>query len=60
MIGPEAFAQATDATLGTAVDARIEAAIHAGDSLDVLLVLLTFHAGLIQPAVVKRFGLETG
>jgi hypothetical protein len=60
MTGPEAFAQATDPTLTAAVETRIEAAIQAGDSLDARLVLLTLHAGLIQPAVVARFGLEAG
>ncbi len=60
MTGPETFAQATDATLTAAVEARIEAAIQSGDSLDARLVLLTLHAGLTQPEVVARFGLETG
>lgn len=58
LTGPEAFALATDPTLAATVEARIEAAIQAGDSFDARLVLLTLHAGLTQPAVVKRFGLE--
>lgn len=60
MVGPEAFAEATDAALTQSVEARIEAATLAGDSLDARLVLLTLHAGLTQPVVVARFGLEAG
>lgn len=60
MVGPEAFTEATDAALTQSVEARIEAATLAGDSLDARLVLLTLHAGLTQPVVVARFGLEDG
>jgi hypothetical protein len=35
----------------------VEAALEAGDSLDARLILLTLHAGVIQPSVVDRFGL---
>ena len=58
MIGAEAFAGANGEPLGREVERRIEAALEAGDSLDAQLVLLTLHAGVIQPSVVERFGLS--
>jgi hypothetical protein len=42
-----------------AVERRIEAALQTGESLDAQLVLLTLHAGVIQPSVVQAYGLET-
>jgi hypothetical protein len=56
-LGGEAFAEANDARLTRAVEARVEAATEAGDSLDARLVLLTLHASVIQPEVVERHGL---
>ncbi|MEZ5904663.1 MAG: hypothetical protein R3C69_06015 [Geminicoccaceae bacterium] len=58
--GPEAFTQATDATLKTAVESRIEAAIRAGDSLDAHRPSSLLHAGLTQPEVVARSEPEAG
>lgn len=58
MIGAEGFAGANDAPLAQAVETRIEAALEAGDSSDARLVLLTLHAGVIQPSVVAHYGLE--
>jgi hypothetical protein len=60
MLGPELFARANGADLTALTERRIEAALEAGDTLDAQLVLLTMHAGTIQPDVVMRFGLETG
>jgi hypothetical protein len=60
LIGASNFTAANDLASATAVEARIEAAIAHGDSLDARLVLLLLHAGLVQPAVVDRFGLEAG
>ena len=36
----------------------MEAAIEAGESLDARLILLLLHAGLLQPDVIQRYGLE--
>lgn len=58
LIGAAAFAGANSEAEALAVEARIEAALDAGDSLDAQLVLLTLHAKAIQPSVVERFGLE--
>ncbi len=41
------------------MDERLAAALDAGDNLDARVVLLTLHAGVIQPSVVGRYGLET-
>lgn len=60
MIVAEGFAVANDDALAAAVEARIEAAGEAGDSLDARLVLLLLHAGVVQPSIVRRFGLEVG
>lgn len=59
MIGAEAFAGANDNELAVAVERRIEAALDSGESLDAQLVLLTLHAGVIQPSVVRAYGLES-
>jgi hypothetical protein len=58
MIGAEGFAGAAGGDRALAVEARIEAALDTGDSLDARIILLTLHARTIQPSVVARFGLE--
>ena len=60
MIGADGFAGANDEALAAAVEARIEAAIATGDSLDARLLLLLLHAGVIQPSVIAHFALEVG
>ncbi len=60
MLGPQAFTEANGPELAAAVEARLEAALAAGDSLDARLVLLALYAGVIQPVVVERYGLEPG
>ena len=59
LMGPRAFTEANGPELTAAVEARLEAALAAGHSLDARLVLLALYAGVIQPAVVERYGLET-
>ena len=46
--------------LTEAVEMRLAAALDAGDNLDARVVLLTLHAGVIQPSVVERYGMEAG
>ena len=58
MIGASNFTAANDEALALAVEARLATAIDDGDSLDARIVLLLLHAGVIQPGVVSRFGLE--
>jgi hypothetical protein len=59
MIGAEAFAGANDIQLVRQVERRIEAALETGDSLDAQLILLTLHAGVIQPSIIQRYQLES-
>jgi len=60
MLGAQAFTVANDASLTQAVEARLATALEAGVSLDAQIVLLTLHAGVIQPSVVERYDLEAG
>ncbi len=46
--------------LTEAVEERLAGALETGDNLDARLVLLTLHAGVIEPSVVERYGLRTG
>jgi hypothetical protein len=58
MLGRQAFFHSNGQSLTDKVEARLAAALDAGDSLDARVVLLTLHAGVIQPSVVERYGLE--
>ncbi len=60
MLGAQGFTAANDRGRTGAVEARLEAALEAGDSLDARLVLLMLHAGVIQENVVARYRLEAG
>ena len=59
MLGPQGFTEANDLRLTEATEARLEAALEAGDSFDARLVLLALHAGVIQVQVVEFYQLET-
>jgi hypothetical protein len=58
MLGARGFIESNDLSVTEGVEARLAAALEAGDNLDAHLVLLTLHAGVIQPSVVERYGLE--
>ncbi len=60
MLGPQGFTEANGLGLTEATEARLEAALEAGDSLDARLVLLALHAGVIQVQLVERYQLEAG
>ncbi|MGY6569366.1 MAG: hypothetical protein JK586_10720 [Nocardiopsis sp. BM-2018] len=60
MLGPAALAASNPPELIDRTEARIERALEDGDSLDAQLVLLTLHAKVCQPAVIERYGLESG
>jgi hypothetical protein len=60
MLGPAHFAAAGELARLEATEARIEAAVRVGDSPDARLILLALHAGLLQPEVAERFGMEAG
>ncbi len=60
VLGAQGFTECNGPSLTEAVETRLAAAFEAGDSLDARVVLLTLHAGVIQPGVVDRYGLEAG
>jgi hypothetical protein len=60
VLGAQRFTEHNGPSLTEAVEARLAAALDDSDSLDARVVLLTLHAGVIQPDVVKRYGLEAG
>lgn len=60
MLGAQGFTAANDRDLTGVVEARLEAALEAGNNLDARLILLTLHAGVIQETVVARYRLEAG
>ena len=60
VLGAQGFTERNPSSLTEAVEVRLAAALEAGDSLDARVVLLTLHAGVIQPSVVARYSLETG
>ena len=60
LLGPDLFERANGPDALERAERRIEAALERGDGLDARIVLLAMHAGAIQPAVVERFGLESG
>jgi hypothetical protein len=59
MLGRDGFLDMTDHARTEAVEARIANALEVEDSLDARLVLLTLHAGVIQPSVVHAFDLQS-
>ncbi len=58
LLGHEGFADSTDPIAAQAADARVEAALEDGDTLDARLILLMLHAGLIAPEIADRIDLE--
>ena len=60
VLGAQGFTECNDPSLSEAVEGRLTAALEAGDNLDARVVLLTLHAGVIQPSVVERYGLGAG
>ncbi len=60
VLGAQGFTECNDPSLTEAVEVRLAAALDVGDNFDARVVLLTLHAGVIQPSVVERYGLEAG
>lgn len=58
VLGARGFIETNDLSVLESVEARLAAALEAGDNLDARLVLLTLHSGVIQASVVDRYGLE--
>jgi hypothetical protein len=59
IMGAGAFAAVDAPELAAEVERRIERALEFNSTLDAKLVLLTLHAGVIQPSVVDDFQLES-
>ena len=59
MLGHNQFIAGTTLAEAARAEARLDAAIAAGDSLDARLVLLALHAGVIAAEVAERFEVET-
>jgi len=60
ILGDQGFHEEKGGGAARLLEARLEAALGAGNSLDARLVLLTLHAGIIQGALVDRFDLKAG
>lgn len=58
LVGPGLFAEANGGEQVASAEARIEAALEAGEGMDADLILLALHAKLASPEVVERFGLS--
>lgn len=59
-LGDQGFEEEHGRGAARTLEARLEAALEAGDSLDARLILLALHAGIIQGALVDRFDLRAG
>jgi hypothetical protein len=60
MLGPQGFTEANELSLTQATEARLEAALEAGESLDARIVLLALHAGVIHKQLVEHYQLKVG
>ena len=59
ILGAQEFTRYNNTDLTGSVEKRLAAALETGDSLDAPVILLTLHAGIIQPSLVERHGLQT-
>ena len=59
LLGSEEFRQTNGASRAESVEARLGDALETGYGLDARLVLLTLHAGLIDPGLIKRYNLSS-
>lgn len=60
LVGPGIFGEANGAPQLAGAEARVQAALDAGEGMDADLILLALHARLASPEVVDRFGLAIG
>lgn len=60
ILGDQGFHEEKGRSAARLLEARLEAALEAGDSLDACLILLTLHAGITQGSVVDRYDLSAG
>ena len=60
ILGDQGFHEEKGGGAAQLLEARMEAALKAGDSLDAQFILLTLHAGITQGALIDRFNLKAG
>ena len=60
LMGAQSFNECNGPSLTEEVEVHISAALNAGDNLDARIVLLTLHAGVIQPSVIEHYGPRVG
>lgn len=60
ILGDQGFHEEKGRGAARLLEARLEAALEAGDSLDARLILLTLHAGITQGSLVDRYDLSAG
>ncbi len=60
ILGDQGYQEEKGRGAARLLDARVEAALEAGDSLDARLILLTLHAGITQGSLVDRYDLSAG
>lgn len=58
LVGPNLFTEANGEALLADTEARVEAALDAGEGMDADLILLALHAKLASPKVIARFDLS--
>ncbi len=58
VLGHVQFAETSGEDAADRTEARLEAALDAGDSLDAKLILLALHAGLLAPEITDRIDLD--
>lgn len=58
LLGHAGFLEANDTAAADLAEARVEAAVAAGESFDAKIILLALHAGLIAPDIAERFEIE--
>lgn len=60
LVGPGIFGNTNGDELLNAAEARVEAALDAGEGIDADLILLALHARLASPEVIEKFDLAIG
>lgn len=60
LVGPHIFGEANGDELLNVAEARVEAALEAGEGMDADLILLALHARLVSPEVTEKFDLTIG
>ena len=60
ILGDQGFHEEKGRSAARLLEARLEAALEVGDSLDARLILLALHAGITQGSLIDRYDLSAG